>query len=166
MIRQYRDNDFNIIYEIINDAASAYKGIIPADRWHEPYMNESELREQISDGVNFSCYTENEEIIGVMGIQDKKEVKLIRHAYVRTAKRNKGIGGILLKHLISESDKPVLIGTWKDAVWAIAFYQKNGFSLVDENSKNHLLKKFWGVPERQIETSVVLTDGKFNLSSL
>jgi N-acetylglutamate synthase-like GNAT family acetyltransferase len=101
-----------------------------------------------------------------MGIQDKEEVKLIRHAYVRTAKRNKGIGGILLKHLISDSDKPVLIGTWKDAVWAIAFYQKNGFSLVDENSKNHLLKKFWGVPERQIETSVVLTDGKFNLSSL
>lgn len=166
MIRQCNDNDFNDIYEIINDAASAYKGIIPEDRWHEPYMSESELRAQISDGVVFSCYSSDNEIIGVMGIQDKEEVQLIRHAYVRTSKRNMGIGGIILKHLISSSEKPVLIGTWKDAVWAIDFYQKNGFSLVDDRSKNLLLKKFWGVPERQIETSVVLTDGKFDLSSL
>ena len=166
MIRPCTDNDFNDIYQIINDAAIAYKGIIPADRWHEPYMSDTELREQIAEGVVFSCYTDNDYIIGVMGIQDKDEVKLIRHAYVRTAKRNKGIGGILLKHLISSSDKPVLIGTWKDAVWAIGFYQKNGFSLIDERSKNILLKKFWGVPERQIETSVVLTDGRFDLNSI
>ena len=166
MIRPCNDNDFDIIYQIINDAATAYKGIIPADRCHEPYMSETELREQIADGVVFSCYTDNNDIIGVMGIQDKNEVKLIRHAYVRTIKRNKGIGGILLKHLISSSDKPVLIGTWKDAVWAVSFYQKNGFSLVDEKSKNLLLKKFWGVPERQIETSVVLSDGKYDLNSL
>ncbi|MBP8081655.1 MAG: GNAT family N-acetyltransferase [Spirochaetes bacterium] len=166
MIRPCNEDDFSTIYQIINDAATAYKGIIPADRWHEPYMSETELREQISDGVVFSCYTDNDEIIGVMGIQDKDVVKLIRHAYVRTVKRNKGIGGILLRHLISSSDKPVLIGTWKDAVWAIGFYQKNGFSLVDEKSKNLLLKKFWGVPERQIETSVVLSDGKYDLNSL
>lgn len=166
MIRKCGIEDFNEIYTIINDAAAAYKGVIPEDRWHEPYMPKEELSEQIADGVEFFCYCENDGIIGVMGIQDKEEVMLIRHAYVRTSLRKKGIGSILLKHLISLSSKPFLIGTWKDASWAISFYIKNGFTLVGEKPKNILLKKYWGVPERQIETSVVLTDGKFHLTDL
>ena len=112
-------DDFTQIYEIINDAASAYKGIIPEDRWHEPYMSETELQDQIDDGVTFWCYVENDTVIGVMGLQDKGEVTLIRHAYVRTTARNKGIGGKLLRHLRALTTKPILIGTWADATWAI-----------------------------------------------
>ena len=156
MITKYTVNDFTVICEIINDAASAYKGIIPPDRWHEPYMPKEELMIQIDQGVEFWCYTENEKIIGVMGIQDKADVVLIRHAYVRTAHRNKGIGGKLLAHLLSFTDRPVLIGTWANASWAIEFYQKHGFRLVATEEKNQLLAKYWIIPERQIETSVVL----------
>ena len=161
MIRQGIDTDFEEIYRIINDAAVAYKGAIPADRWHDPYMSRTELLEQIGDGVKFSCYFENNEIYGVMGIQDKKDVYLIRHAYVMTTKRNKGIGSQLLKELIGNSNKPILIGTWKAASWAIGFYIKHGFALVLEMEKEILLRKFWRIPERQIETSVVLADKKY-----
>ena len=161
MIRQGIDTDFEEIYRIINDASVAYKGVIPADRWHDPYMSRTELREQIGDGVKFSCYLENNEIYGVMGIQDKKDVYLIRHAYVMTTKRNKGIGSQLLKELIGNSNKPILIGTWKAASWAIGFYIKHGFALVLEMEKEILLRKFWRIPERQIETSVVLADKKY-----
>ncbi|MBF0375893.1 MAG: GNAT family N-acetyltransferase [Desulfamplus sp.] len=164
MIRQTVADDFRAIYDIINDAAIAYKGIIPDDRWHEPYMSEEELSEQIQDGVRFFCYTDENDIIGVMGIQDKKEVNLIRHAYVRTKLRNQGVGSELLKHLILESDKPILIGTWKDATWAIRFYQKYGFSQVSEKEKDFLLKKYWKIPVRQIETSVVLADNSIRKS--
>lgn len=162
MIRQTFTDDFRAIYDIINDSAIAYKGIIPADRWHEPYMSEEELSEQIHDGVRFFCYTNENDILGVMGIQDKEEVNLIRHAYVRTKLRNQGVGSELLKHLIRESDKPILIGTWKDAAWAVRFYQKYGFVQVSEKEKNFLLKKYWKIPERQIETSVVLVDKLYN----
>jgi len=158
MIRPATKNDFDTIYEIINDAAIAYKGNIPSDRWHDPYMLKTELIEQINDGVVFYCYCENDQIIGVMGIQDKKDVNLIRHAYVRTNQRKKGVGGTLLEHLISNSGKPILIGTWKAAIWAVNFYIKHGFSLVSEEEKTTLLKKYWNIPERQIETSVVLAD--------
>ena len=161
MIRLSTEKDFDAIYEIINDAAVAYKGVIPSDRWHEPYMPTDELREQILDGVIFYCYVDGGEIIGVMGIQDKGDVNLIRHAYVRTAYRNKGIGGKLLRHLTQQDDKPILIGTWKAAVWAIAFYEKHGFTQVSEEEKNRLLKIFWKIPSRQVETSVVLADAKF-----
>ena len=150
--------DFDTIYEIINDAADAYRGIIPADRWHDPYMPKDELQKQIDEGVEFWCYKENEEILGVMGIQDKKEVTLIRHAYTRTKVRGKGIGTKLLKHLNTIARTPVLIGTWADARWAIKFYEKHGFRLVNEEEKNKLLKKYWNIPERQVETSVVLTN--------
>jgi N-acetylglutamate synthase-like GNAT family acetyltransferase len=156
MISKCEQKDFNDIHEIINDAASAYRGIIPPDRWHEPYMPEEELKNQIADGVEFWSYTDDNEIIGVMGIQYKEDVTLIRHAYVRTTKRNKGIGGKLLKHLYEISATPVLIGTWADATWAIEFYQKHGFRLVSEEEKNNLLRKYWTIPARQIETSVVL----------
>ena len=150
-------SDFIQIYEIINDAASAYKGIIPEDRWHEPYMSETELQGQIDDGVTFWCYVENDIIIGVMGFQDKGDVTLIRHAYVRTTARNKGIGGKLLRHLIKLTTNPILIGTWADATWAIAFYKKYGFRLVSFEEKEKLLRKYWSIPLRQIETSVVLS---------
>ena len=150
-------DDFTQIYEIINDAASAYKGIIPEDRWHEPYMSETELQDQIDDGVTFWCYVENEMIIGVMGLQDKGEVTLIRHAYVRTTARNKGIGGKLLRHLRTLTTKPILIGTWADATWAIEFYKKYGYRLVSFQEKEELLRKYWSIPLRQIETSVVLS---------
>jgi GNAT superfamily N-acetyltransferase len=158
MIIRCSDHDFPIIYEIINDAAIAYKGIIPADRWHEPYMPEDELRGQIEDGVEFWGYTEDKRILGVMGIQDKAEVTLIRHAYVRTSARNRGIGGKLLQHLKELTAKPVLIGTWADAVWAIEFYKRHGFRVVSHEEKEQLLRKFWKIPIRQIETSVVLAD--------
>src|SRR5436190_15310814 len=161
MMRKCTDEDFEEIFNIINDAAIAYKGVIPPDRWHEPYMSKEELKAEIEDGVQFSCYVDNDEIIGVMGIQDKVDVELIRHAYVRTKQRNKGIGTILLQELIRDSKKPILIGTWKAADWAIRFYEKHGFRLVDDGEKNRLLQKYWAIPDRQIETSVVLVDGKY-----
>ena len=161
MIRKGTEEDFEEIFNIINDAAMAYKGIIPSDQWHEPYMTKEELQRQIEEGVKFSCYVDNNEIIGVMGIQDKTNVELIRHAYVRTKQRKKGIGTLLLRELIKDSTKPILIGTWKAADWAISFYEKHGFSLVDEEEKNRLLKKYWAIPARQIETSVVLVDAKY-----
>ena len=158
MIRKGTDEDFEEIFAIINDAAIAYKGVIPPDRWHEPYMTKEELQAQIEDGVRFSCYVDNNELIGVMGIQDKTDVELIRHAYVRTKQRNKGIGTLLLQELIKDAKKPILIGTWKAANWAIRFYEKHGFRLVEEEEKNRLLKKYWAIPDRQVETSVVLVD--------
>jgi len=157
-IRQCSPDDFDVIYEIINDAAAAYKGIIPADRWHEPYMSKEELKGQMEDGVFFWAYTDGNSISGVMGIQLKTDVTLIRHAYVRTAARNKGIGKKLLQHLCAFSESPVLIGTWADATWAVEFYRKNGFHLVSREEKEKLLRKYWSIPERQIETSVVLAN--------
>ncbi len=164
MIRKAADEDFEEIFNIINDAAIAYKGVIPPDRWHEPYMTKEELKAQIEDGVRFSCYVDNDEIIGVMGIQGKTDVELIRHAYVRTKQRNKGIGTLLIRELIKDSTKPILVGTWKAAYWAISFYEKHGFCLVDEQEKDRLLKKYWAIPDRQVETSVVLVDEKYNKS--
>ena len=162
MIRPATEDDFPQIYRVINDAAGAYKGIIPADRWHEPYMPEEELREQIGNGVRFLCFVEAGEIVGVMGIQDRGEVNLIRHAYVMTRERQKGIGALLLGELTKSSGKPILIGTWKAASWAVRFYQKHGFSLVPTEEKNVLLRKFWSIPARQVETSVVLADSKYD----
>ena len=161
MITRCQPSDFNTICDIINDAAIAYKGIIPADRWHEPYMPSNELQKQIDEGVIFWGYTIDDELAGVMGIQDKSDVTLIRHAYVRTAYRNKGIGKKLLDHLCTLSKSPILIGTWADATWAIAFYQKNGFRLLDTVEKEYMLKKYWNIPIRQIETSVVLASPEF-----
>lgn len=156
MIRQCNSDDFETIYEIINDAALAYKGIIPEDRWKEPYMPRDELRHEIDEGVNFWGYEEDGKLKGVMGIQDVQDVTLIRHAYVRTAERNKGIGSKLFLHLRRITDRSILIGTWADAVWAIRFYEKHGFRLVSTEEKNRLLRKYWRIPERQVETSVVL----------
>jgi N-acetylglutamate synthase-like GNAT family acetyltransferase len=150
------ETDFDIILEIINDASFAYKGIIPPDRWNEPYMPAEELKIQIAEGVEFWKYMENNEILRVMGIQDKSDVTLIRHAYVRTKSRQQGIGGKLLKHLVAMATTPILIGTWADAFWAVDFYKKHGFHQVSVDEKNRLLRIYWSIPERQVETSVVL----------
>ncbi len=156
MIRKCKQSEFEIIYEIVNDGAQAYKGVIPAGRWHEPYMSHEELKHEIADGVVFWGCEADQELDGVMGIQDKGDVNLIRHAYVRTRARQQGIGTRLLKHLESTIDKPILVGTWADALWAISFYQKNGYRVVTEEEKDRLLRKYWSITERQVETSVVL----------
>ncbi len=157
MIRKCTDSDIETIYEIINDAATAYKGHIPADRWKEPYMPMDDLKHENDKGVVFYCLEESGEILGVMGIQPVLDVRLIRHAYVRTDRRKGGIGTQLLHFLTDNSNTPILIGTWKDATWAIDFYLKNGFRQVSEQEKNALLNKYWNIPQRQVETSVVLT---------
>jgi N-acetylglutamate synthase-like GNAT family acetyltransferase len=166
MITICTESDFNDIYEIINDGASAYRGVIPADRWHEPYMTKEELQKQMDEGVQFWSYREGDKIIGVMGIQDKKEVTLIRHAYVRTTERKKGIGSKLLEHLRHMATTPVLIGTWADANWAIEFYQKHGFRLLPTEEKNNLLCRYWTIPDRQVETSVVLANADWKTDSM
>jgi N-acetylglutamate synthase-like GNAT family acetyltransferase len=158
MIRLCTDNDFDVIFEIVNDAAQAYKGVIPGDRWHEPYMPQSYLRNEMHAGVMFWGYEENGELLGVMGIQDVQDVTLIRHAYVRTKHRNKGIGGRLVSHLKTLATRPTLVGTWRAATWAIRFYELHGFKLVSHEEKERLLRKYWNIPERQTETSVVLAD--------
>jgi N-acetylglutamate synthase-like GNAT family acetyltransferase len=161
MIRHCDNRDFDLIWAIINDGAQAYKGIIPADRWTEPYMSQEKLRHEIDDGVVFWGFEENGTLAGVMGLQEVQDVTLIRHAYVLTIRQRRGIGGSLLHHLLALANSPVLIGTWADAIWAIHFYEKNDFRLVGTEEKNRLLKKYWTVPQRQIETSVVLADLKW-----
>jgi GNAT superfamily N-acetyltransferase len=159
MIRRCDDDDFEAIHAIINDGAQAYRTIIPADRWTDPYMSIDHLRHEIDAGVGFWGYDEAGTLVGVMGLQDVQDVTLIRHAYVRTRNQGTGIGARLLAHLRERTTRPVLIGTWADAVWAIRFYEKHGFRLVGMDEKNRLLKKYWTVPDRQIEASVVLAGG-------
>ena len=161
MIRQCDNSEFEKIYEIINDAAQAYEGIIPADRWEEPYMSKGELQHEIDEGVMFWGYEEDGELVGVTGIQYVQDVTLIRHAYVRTAKRNQGIGGKLLSSLRQQATRPLLVGTWADALWAIRFYENYGFQLVSWEEKERLLRKYWSIPERQVETSVVLAEQRW-----
>ena len=162
MIRKCDDSDFEMVYKIINDGAQAYKGVIPADRLKDPYMPKDELRHEIDSGVEFWGYEEGGELVGVMGIQDVQDVTLIRHAYVLTAKQKRGVGGELLSHLRLMTSRPILIGTWADATWAIRFYEKHGFRVVTAEEKDHLLKKYWSIPDRQIETSVVLAEEKWS----
>ena len=158
MFQKCDESDFDSIYQVINSAAVVYKGIIPADRLKDPYMSKEELTEEIESGVVFWCSKEHDEILGVMGIQDIKDVTLIRHAYTLPSCQRKGIGSKLLHHLGSLTKRPLLMGTWADADWAIRFYQKHGFSLVTREEKNFLLRKYWNIPERQVETSVVLSN--------
>ena len=157
MYRQTNDTDFESIYQIINSAAVVYKDVIPDDRWKEPYMPRKELAGEIKDGVVFWCWESDGRMIGVMGIQDVKDVTLIRHAYTHPDYQRQGIGSMLLKHLAGLARRPLLIGTWKAARWAISFYEKQGFTMVTETEKNMLLNKYWNIPARQVETSVVLS---------
>ena len=155
-IRLCREDERETMERIINDAAQAYRGVIPADRWHEPYMPAEKLGEEIAVGVTFWGCEQEGELLGVMGIQDRGEVTLIRHAYVLTSRQGQGIGGRLLRHLQALTDKPILIGTWASAEWAVRFYQHYGYRLVDPETKARLLHRYWSIPERQVETSVVL----------
>jgi GNAT superfamily N-acetyltransferase len=161
IIRKCTQEDFEGIYTVINDGAQAYRGIIPDDRWKDPYMSIDELKKEIADGVVFWGYEDTGTLIGVMGIQDRGEVDLIRHAYVLTDRQGQGVGTRLLKYLEHLTSKPVLMGTWADASWAIRFYAKHGYRLVSPEEKDRLLKKYWTIPARQIDTSVVLGDSRW-----
>ena len=158
MIRRCTETDFEAILAVINDAARAYDGVIPADRYHEPYMPAEELRGEIEAGVEFWAWEEDGAVLGIMGVQGVKDVALIRHAYVRNADQGRGIGGRLLEGLRGQTARPLLVGTWADAVWAIRFYEKHGFELTPAEEKAALLHRYWSVPKRQIETSVVLAE--------
>jgi len=155
-IRPCRDDDRAAILAIVNAAAEAYRGVIPADRWHEPYMPWDELASEIAAGVAFWGYEEDGRLAGVMGFQSVRDVELIRHAYVLPSSQRRGIGGALLGHLRQLRTRPILVGTWEAADWAIRFYRRHGFELVAPARKAVLLKAYWNIPDRQIEVSVVL----------
>ena len=156
-IRSCGPADAPAVFAIINDAARAYRGVIPADCWHEPYMPLEEVNREIREGVSFWGYESAGQLVAVMGIQDRGDVTLIRHAYVQTAQRGKGIGRKLLRHLEALTVRPILIGTWRAATWAISFYEKNGYEMLSQADTERLLRKYWSISERQVATSVVLT---------
>jgi GNAT superfamily N-acetyltransferase len=155
-IRRCRDDERGAILAIVNAAAEAYRGVIPADRWHEPYMPGGELDGEIAAGVEFWGYEADGTLLGIMGIQAVRDVDLIRHAYVTPASQGRGVGSALLEHFASSAERPMLVGTWAAAGWAIRFYRGHGFEPVSREQTAELLRKYWSIPERQIETSVVL----------
>jgi N-acetylglutamate synthase-like GNAT family acetyltransferase len=161
VVRRADDADLVAILAIVNDAAHAYRGVIPADRWHDPYMSRDELAHEIAAGVVFWVAEEEGRLLGVMGIQDKGDVALVRHAYVASATQRSGVGTRLLRHVESLVDEPLLIGTWAAASWAIEFYRRNGFTVVSSEDKDRLLRTYWSIPVRQIETSVVLANSRW-----
>jgi GNAT superfamily N-acetyltransferase len=155
-IRPCRDDERAAILEIVNAAADAYRGVIPADRWHEPYMPAGELDGEIAAGVAFWGYEADGALLGIMGLQRVRDVELIRHAYVAPGSQRRGVGGALLEHLTRASTRRMLVGTWAAAEWAIRFYGAYGFERVSPERKAELLREYWTIPERQIEASVVL----------
>jgi GNAT superfamily N-acetyltransferase len=157
-IRPIRDDERAEMLTIINDAAQRYCSVIPEDRWHDPYFSAEYLDSEIESGVRFFGYEADGELLGVMGVQDVDDVTLIRHAYVSPRAQRGGVGGRLLRSLRAKTDRPVLIGTWTAADWAIAFYEKNGFRVTSREETVRLLERYWDIPERQVETSVVLTE--------
>jgi len=162
-IRRCRPDETSNILNIINAGAEAYRGVIPADRWHEPYMTQPDLQDEISAGVEFWGYELAGDLLGVMGIRSVRDVELIRHAYVKPGSQRLGIGGSLIAHLRTLSTRRMLVGTWADAEWAIRFYQRQGFDLVPQGTRTaELLKTYWNIPARQIDTSVVLAHPPFS----
>jgi len=162
IIRPCTPSELDEVRTVINDAAVAYRGIIAADRWKEPYMPESELRDEVEKGVVFwGAFDDGGALVGVMGLQHVGDVALVRHAYTRTASQGRGIGATLLEHVRAQTDRPMLIGTWRAATWAIRFYERHGFRLVDGREKDALLRRYWTIPDRQIEESVVLADARW-----
>jgi GNAT superfamily N-acetyltransferase len=155
-VRPCRDDERGAILAIVNAAAEAYRGVIPPDRWHDPYMPADELDDEIAAGVAFWGYEADGELLGIMGIQPVDDVDLIRHAYVSPGSQRHGVGSALLEHLAASTTRTLLVGTWAAADWAIRFYQRHGFELVSAERKAELLTTYWTIPERQIETSVVL----------
>lgn len=159
MIRECGPEDFDAVLAVINDGAEACRGIILPDRWHDPYMSADALDAEIGAGVRFRGTEAAGSLVGVLGTQPVRDVVLIRHAYVRTSQQRRGIGTALLSEAISRAGAPVLIGTWAAAVWAIAFYERHGFRPVTPvAAKDALLRRYWSIPDRQVETSVVLAD--------
>jgi GNAT superfamily N-acetyltransferase len=156
MIRRCGESDVAQIESIINEAAQAYRGVIPADRWHEPYMPRDALEKEISAGVEFWGWEDSSGLLGVMGIQQVKDATLIRHAYVRADQQRRGIGSDLMNALIPRAKGRLLVGTWAAASWAIRFYQRHRFRLVSPQEKDLLLDTYWSIPARQRDTSVVL----------
>jgi GNAT superfamily N-acetyltransferase len=155
-VRPCRDDERPAILAIVNEAAEAYRGVIPPDRWHEPYMPADELDAEIAAGVAFWGYEADGALLGIMGIQPVDDVDLIRHAYVAPGSQRRGVGGALLEHLTRSATRSLLVGTWAAADWAIRFYQRHGFELVSPARKTALLTRYWTIPDRQVETSVVL----------
>jgi GNAT superfamily N-acetyltransferase len=155
-VRPCGGDERGAILAIVNAAAEAYRGVIPADRWHEPYMPAAELDEEIAAGVVFWGYDDDGALVGVMGVQQVRDVDLIRHAYVAPGRQRGGVGSALLEHLLARAERPMLVGTWAAADWAIRFYQRHGFACVAPDRIAPLLRTYWSIPERQIETSVVL----------
>jgi N-acetylglutamate synthase-like GNAT family acetyltransferase len=160
-IRKSVEGDRATMLAIVNDAAQAYRGVIPVDRWHEPYMSADDLEKEVAGGVVFWVAEQEGRLFGVMGIQDKGDVALVRHAYVVPTTQRTGVGTSLLRHVQGLVDKPILIGTWAAAAWAIEFYRRNGFTVVTSGDKDRLLRRYWSIPARQIETSVVLVDERW-----
>ena len=158
-IRRCADDERGSILSIVNAAAEAYRGVIPADRWHEPYMSESELEGEIAAGVEFWGCEVDGALLGIMGIQAVGDVDLIRHAYVSPGSQRRGVGSALLDHLMRSAERPVLVGTWAAAEWAVRFYRRHGFEPVSREQTTELLRTYWTIPERQIETSIVLRRG-------
>jgi len=157
MIREYTKNDIFKIAHVINDASLRYKGIIPNNCWHEPYMSEQKLIDEFNDGVRMFGYQHNNKLIGVIGIQEVKDVILIRHAYILASYQGKGMGSALLEYLLKKNQKfRLLVGTWRNATWAIRFYEKFGFILHAKEQSTLLLKKYWKIQSKQIKNSVVL----------
>lgn len=163
-IRRCREDERAAILAIVNTAAEAYRGVIPDDCWHEPYMPAGELDDEIAAGVAFWGVEREGALIGVMGIQPVRDVDLIRHAYVLPDEQRRGVGAALLGHLRRLGTRPMLVGTWAAADWAVGFYQRHGFELVPLERKTTLLRSYWTVPDRQIETSVVLASPPFGAS--
>jgi len=161
-VRRCRDDERGAILTIVNAAAQVYRGVIPADRWHEPYMPAAELDAELDAGVVFWGYEQDGALVGVMGLQPVRDVDLIRHAYVLPGRQRHGIGAVLIAHLRAMSARRMLVGTWAAADWAIAFYRRHGFEMVSPERKTQLLKAYWSIPERQIETSVVLASPSFD----
>jgi N-acetylglutamate synthase-like GNAT family acetyltransferase len=156
LISKLAASDFAEVLSVVNDAAEAYRGVIPLDCWHEPYMTAQELQEEVASGVQFYGYKENGALVGIMGIQRVKDVTLIRHAYVRTTQQRNGVGQKLLTHLTTLANTPqILVGTWTTAWWAVRFYKKNGFEIIPKESRAKL-RQYWNIPDRQAENSVVL----------
>jgi GNAT superfamily N-acetyltransferase len=156
-IRRCREDERGAILGIVNGAAAAYRGVIPPDRWKDPYMSSDELAAEVAAGVVFWGYEAGGELLGVMGIQEVRDVDLIRHAYVEPASQGRGVGGALLERLSATDGRPTLVGTWAAADWAIRFYRRHGFEQVSPAEKDRLLRDYWSIPERQVETSVVLS---------
>ena len=165
MIRRCDAGDFDALFAVINDGAEAYRGKISADCWNEPYMPAAELEAELAAGVVFWAYVQDQEIVAVMGLQDVADVTLVRHAYTRTAHQHRGLGSALLDHLRAQTPRPILIGTWKAATWAVRFYERHGFRLVSDAEKRVLLQRYWTVGERQIQESVVLVDDRWRATS-